>query len=106
MNAETVQKAWMDGYNAGLAEAASRQSRSKALLAALIYHEGRAETAEVYGRLHQEAEMREHWQEQRNRHYEMARSIRQAANDNNDASAAPAGTVGGVVGGLNQEGNR
>ena len=48
------------------------------LLAALIYHEGKAEVAEVYGRLHPEADIRAEWQKTRNRHLTLAQAIREA----------------------------
>ena len=81
MDAKTVQKAWMDGYDAGLAEAASRQSRSKALLAALVYHEGKATEANLYIRLHHHTDdhdMVEYWTRERNKHTDMAKAITEA----------------------------
>jgi hypothetical protein len=48
------------------------------LLALLIYHERKAEVAEVYGRLHQEEDMRLEWQETRNRHLRFVRALKQA----------------------------
>lgn len=52
---------------------------NKELLAALIYHEGKVEVANVYGTLHQDAEMRAYWGEQCARHRIMAEAIRTAA---------------------------
>jgi len=48
------------------------------LLACLIYHEGKAEVAEVYGRLHLEEDCRREWQETRNRHLRFVRALKQA----------------------------
>ncbi|MFA5385346.1 MAG: hypothetical protein WC364_11930 [Eubacteriales bacterium] len=56
------------------------------LLACLIYHEGKAEVAEVYGRLHLEEDCRREWQETRNRHLRFVRALKQA-NDKDERRA-------------------
>ena len=70
--------------------AASRQSRSKALLAALIYHEGKAAEANVYMLLHShmdDNEMVEYWTRERNKHTDMANAIDAANKGFTDDSA-------------------
>ena len=60
------------------------------LEAAAIYHDGQAQVAEVYGRLHGDADCRKTWQLTRNRHIEFAEAIRKAAHSL-ETTGVPAG---------------
>jgi len=60
------------------------------LEAAAIYHDGQAQVADVYGRLHVEASCRTSWQLTRNRHIEFAEAIRKAAHSL-ETTGVPAG---------------